>query len=620
MVCPNCTTLNSPAAQYCASCGVPLNPLVLAEGTVLNERYCLGSVLGQGGFGITYEADDSMLGRNVAVKELVPSGATRHGVSLHLRTTPQGNDFGRLKKAFLKEGRLLAQFKHAHIVRVLDLFEANGTAYIVMEYLTGELLKASIERNGSLDPASVVRYAAQVLAGLSVVHSVKLLHRDLKPDNLVITPDDQVVMIDFGSARNFASKTLQHTRLVTPGYAPPEQYSTQARFGPYTDLYALGATLYHALAGAPPPPSTDRLMGTPLPPLPSKVPTQLRDVVMKALELPADKRFQSAEEMKKGLEALITPSPEPSSTAVTTMLPQPTPQPTPQPMPPTVSPTPHRPIPRPTPSRRTLSRAPSRTPSRTPRRTPQNNPRAVFMLLLGVVLTVGAWQAWTQNVPQWRVALASWLQGTPPPSATSVLPQTSLASSPPAAPSNATTPAIVSPAQTSPQPPSSTPSAQMSDVPPPPTALSSAPSATTSAASPETPSLPPPPEPAPISDEELLIMADVYLQRGQNPNLYDALKLYADSVVFYGEGLVGKAFIAEDKQNYFARWPSRVFRRDSPLLFLETTPQSRTVRFDYTFVVTNDQQREVSGTAFVELTFKRSGDRLLITREQGEVY
>lgn len=378
--------------------------LALVAGTVLKERYQLDKVLGQGGFGITYLAKDKSLERDVAIKELAPAGATRYGTTLRPPTAPQAPNFTELKKKFLKEGQILAQFKQNAIVRVLDLFGANGTAYIVMEYLGGESLQNRLEREGRIAPQNVVPYAQQVLTGLSTVHGVRLLHRDLKPDNLIVTPDDQIVMIDFGSARNFASKTLQHTRLVTPGYAPPEQYSTQARFGPYTDLYALGATLYHALAGAPPPPSTDRLMGTALAPLPQQVPTLLQDTVMQAMELRAPQRFQSATAMLKALEPLTK-------------------------LPPKSTPSTHRAAPptrpvsssspaHPASSTRAVSSSPPTNRPATARHQTHTLPpeksrvknQFIPALLLGIVLTVGVWQGWAQNALGWRDALASWIQ------------------------------------------------------------------------------------------------------------------------------------------------------------------------------------------------------------------
>lgn len=392
MLCPTCNASNTPQAQHCKSCGTLLGSFTLAEGTVLNGRYRLGKVLGQGGFGITYEASDSLFNRNVALKELVPPGAARYGTSLRLQTTSQGTDFEQLKKSFLKEGQTLAQFKHDHIVSVLDLFEANGTAYIAMEYLEGESLQSRIDREGSIDPQSVIRYARQALAGLSVVHGASLLHRDLKPDNLIITPNDQIVLIDFGSARDFAGKTLQHTRLVTPGYAPLEQYSTQARFGPYTDLYALGATLYHALTGAPPPPSTDRVQGMAVTPLPQSVPAPLGSAIMQALELRIDQRFQSTAEMLAALEPSKAPSPQPTPRTA-----PPTQPAAPKPVPPTQSAPPTQPVP---------SSHPTQQPNPThhqtqppaPTGTPARKNRLVPALIIGVVLTVGVWQGWSQNV------------------------------------------------------------------------------------------------------------------------------------------------------------------------------------------------------------------------------
>ncbi|WP_415577222.1 protein kinase domain-containing protein, partial [Deinococcus radiodurans] len=254
MNCPTCGSPVPAGATNCPVCGSPLggNSQTLPPGTTLQGgKYRLEQVLGQGGFGITYLGSQTQLGARVAIKELFPSGSTRQSGQYVL--PPAGTDpagWAQAKQDFTAEGRTVARFNHPDIVRVMDLFEENGTAYLVMEFLEGQTLGSAIEKRGPLPPDEVVNIAKRVLGALSVVHSAGMLHRDIKPDNIYLDKAGRTVLIDFGSARTFAAgQTVSHTRLVTPGYAPLEQYSGSAKFGPYTDIYALGATLYHALTG-----------------------------------------------------------------------------------------------------------------------------------------------------------------------------------------------------------------------------------------------------------------------------------------------------------------------------------------------------------------------------------
>ena len=332
-LCPYCGTSNQDDAPVCRVCGgiLAVNTLHLAQGSVLG-RYELGKVLGQGGFGVTYAGRDTLLGRGVAVKELFPEGSSRRGSVV---VPPRSSNFALEREKFLEEARTLAQFDHNSIVRVWDAFELNNTAYLVMEFLRGETLGKRMER--PISSAEVEDIARKILGGLEGVHAANMLHRDIKPDNIYLTQDARAVLIDFGSARAFAEggAASSHTRLVTPGYAPPEQYASSAKFGPYTDLYALGATLYHALTGKMPPPATDRMLGTTLEPLPVSVPSGLRQLIERCMALevvrrpqsvlevigllasPAESREQKAENSRVAVvPPPVTPAraPEPSST------------------------------------------------------------------------------------------------------------------------------------------------------------------------------------------------------------------------------------------------------------------------------------------------------------------
>ena len=191
------------------------------------------------------------------------------------------------------------KLNHPGIVRVFDIFEENGTAYLVMEFLKGQTLGKRIAKQGKLSASEVQGIALKLLGALEVVHGAGMLHRDIKPDNVFLHQDGRVVLIDFGSARQFArNKTLSHTRLVTPGYAPLEQYGTAGKFGPYTDIYALGATLYHALMGVAPPAATDRVQSNQPLRLPRETPDGLEAAVNRALEIRIDRRPQSVAEFR----------------------------------------------------------------------------------------------------------------------------------------------------------------------------------------------------------------------------------------------------------------------------------------------------------------------------------
>jgi hypothetical protein len=219
-------------------------------------------------------------------------------------------DYNGNKQKFLEEARVLAQFHHSGIVQVYSVFEENSTAYMVMEFVKGRTLQKLVDTRGPLPEKEVVGYITQAAEALTAVHEAKLLHRDIKPENLMVTDDGRVVLVDFGTARAFAAGKAKHmTAMLTPGYAPLEQYGQEARFGPYTDLYALGGTCYHLLTGQPPVQATDRAAGVELQP-PRKLNRQISqavsDAVMWALEMKADKRPQSAKEFIKALTGQVT--------------------------------------------------------------------------------------------------------------------------------------------------------------------------------------------------------------------------------------------------------------------------------------------------------------------------
>ncbi|MBS0521802.1 MAG: protein kinase, partial [Proteobacteria bacterium] len=226
-------------------------------------RYEIVSVLGQGGFGITYRARDTQLGREVAIKEYLPSAlAVRQADSTVLpRSTKMSDDFTWGRQRFVEEGRTLATLQRAPaIVRVFDFLEANGTAYIVMELVPGETLEDRLKGGRTLSPEAVERILWPLLEGLEQVHATGFLHRDIKPANILLDEAGHPTLIDFGASRAaMAGRTTAMTAIFTPGYAAAEQF-TSAKQGPWTDIYGIAATMYHAITGGPPPSAFDRML------------------------------------------------------------------------------------------------------------------------------------------------------------------------------------------------------------------------------------------------------------------------------------------------------------------------------------------------------------------------
>jgi len=246
----------------------PLN--ALPQGHRLQE-YELVRVLGVGGFGMTYLGFDHNLDKAVAIKEYLPSdiaSRTTDG-SIAPQASEFRGDFQWGLERFLDEARTLARFDHRHIVKVHRFFEAHGTAYIVMEYAEGETLSAYLERKGTLTEAELKALLYPILDGLAVVHGTNFLHRDIKPGNIILRAEDSSpVLLDFGAARQaIGAKSRSVTSIVTPGYAPIEQYSTRGHQGAWSDIYALGGVCYRALTGDVPDDATDRVRHDPLVPV-----------------------------------------------------------------------------------------------------------------------------------------------------------------------------------------------------------------------------------------------------------------------------------------------------------------------------------------------------------------
>ncbi|WP_164599379.1 protein kinase domain-containing protein [Rhizobium ruizarguesonis] len=243
------------------SAGPAYHFYALKPGALLNE-FRIKSVLGSGGFGITYLAVDTLLEEDVAIKEYLPNElAVRASDStVRAKTEGDGADFQVGMKTFLGEARLLARFRHRNIVHVRRFFELNGTGYIVQDYEKGGTLSQRLEHQPSLTEAELRRILAGVLNGLEVVHDHATLHRDLKPSNIILRSDGTPTLIDFGAARDFTGRHSRSiTALGTPGYSPPEQQGAGGQQGPWTDFYALGAIAYRIVTGVVPTLSVGRL-------------------------------------------------------------------------------------------------------------------------------------------------------------------------------------------------------------------------------------------------------------------------------------------------------------------------------------------------------------------------
>ena len=235
----------------------------LPAGYALQE-YRIEKVLGVGGFGLTYLALDGNLNLKVAVKEYLPDDVATRGAdhSISPRSPDNAEHFGWGKQRFLDESRVVASFRHPNIVRVMRFFEANGTAYMVMEFVEGAALNDWIRTRRPLAQPQLASIVGPLLDGLEVVHKAGFLHRDIKPGNIYIREDGTPVLLDFGAAR---MRTGDLTTIVSPGFAPFEQYHNKGNQGPWSDLYALGGVLYWMITGNKPHEAAARIKADTMP-------------------------------------------------------------------------------------------------------------------------------------------------------------------------------------------------------------------------------------------------------------------------------------------------------------------------------------------------------------------
>lgn len=313
-LCPGCfqPKENGPV---CPACGFDENAtvgrshIVLPYRTLLNGQYLVGKVLGKpGGFGITYLAYDTRLEIKLAIKEFLPRDfAGRDGVTRSV--TPHSLEdqdmFQHCMNQFMNEARTLAKFDHPNIVRIRNVFEQNGTAYLVMDYYDGcTLLDYYSRKGGSFSQEEILQLMVPILEGLRDVHERGILHRDIKPHNIYIAREKRPILLDFGSAR--LSSDIQGrglTVVLTPGYAPFEQYDSHGRQGPWTDIYACSAVMYWMLTGKPPLDALGRKIGDrmDLEPLKERVSERFLNAMMAALSVEIEGRPRNADEFLKML-------------------------------------------------------------------------------------------------------------------------------------------------------------------------------------------------------------------------------------------------------------------------------------------------------------------------------
>jgi len=308
-LCPWC--FNQKEHDQCSQCdwtadAKTTSPLYLIPGTILHAQYQIGRVLGHGGFGITYLAYDLNLQIKIALKEYLPKDfATRAQAqtSISVFDGSAGQSFTYGLDQFIDEARILARFQqHPGIVSVLNFFRAHGTGYIAMEYVAGITLKQHLASVKKIPFPEAMQIIMPVMDALREVHDAGLLHRDVSPDNIFITQDGMVKLLDFGAAR-FAvgERSRSLSVILKPGYAPEEQYRTRGQQGAWTDVYALCATFYRMLTGELPIEALDRIEEDELE-RPSNmgidIPARAEEALFHGLAVRARHRYQSMSELQ----------------------------------------------------------------------------------------------------------------------------------------------------------------------------------------------------------------------------------------------------------------------------------------------------------------------------------
>lgn len=307
------------AEGRCAYCGLQQDkyrpiPRCLRPGMCLRDRYVLGRVLGEGSFGISYIAWDCLLDTVVAIKEYFPASLVSRHISeededtnVYIYEKRESQKHQESLKKYLGEAKSLSAYYDLDgIVSVRDFFYANNTAYIVMGYVDGISVKEYVEKNGPIEGEKFLRMLEPVIQSLAKVHQTGVLHRDISPDNMLLTRDEKLVLIDFGAARK---ENINMTRSMTVvfkrGFSPEEQYRTRGQQGAWTDVYALCATAYYALTGKAPDESIQRVLEDDMPSLTEMtdvdLPMQQKRAFMKGMTVDFHHRYQTMDELYQGL-------------------------------------------------------------------------------------------------------------------------------------------------------------------------------------------------------------------------------------------------------------------------------------------------------------------------------
>lgn len=330
-ICCNCFCQKPNSESICPVCGYEngsdklKHPLALPEGTVLAGKYIVGRVLGQGGFGITYIAQDYHTREKVALKEFFPDTVALRSDQFSVMSFSDEKqeyfDYG--KECFLSEAETLSRFiGNENICRIYSYFEENNTAYFAMEYIDGESLQSLLDsRGGRISFQEAVKIFLPVTNALSAVHAQGVIHRDISPDNIIITKNGGVKLLDFGAARySLGDKSRSLDVVLKHGYAPKEQYTRHGRQGPFTDVYSLSATFYKAITGHTPPDSIDRLEEDNLiapSVFCSDIPERSEEALLKGLAVTVGERYQTVDALRADLVFQPQSAPAPVDPIVT---------------------------------------------------------------------------------------------------------------------------------------------------------------------------------------------------------------------------------------------------------------------------------------------------------------
>ena len=345
--CMKCMHPLTAGETVCPECGraygsANAETFALKPGTILEGKYLVGEMLGQGGFGITYIGFDLLLEQKVAIKEYYPMSTgmvSRDGHSTVVWSSAMMGKTGTQKgfDSFLKEARKMAKLGGIPgVVGVKSVFIQNETAYIVMDFIEGETLLKKLQKNGPMDFDSCVKLMTPIMQALAEVHEHGIIHRDISPDNIMVRPDGKLILLDLGAAKDLDIQgndgSVQSSQMVAKhGFSPFEQYTQRGSSGPWTDVYAMAATVYYTLTGKLPPVATDRVVEDTISweePGLKALSAQALEALQKAMVISAKNRMQSMEELEKGLySTAVEPAPTPAPQPVQETQPEPQPAP-----------------------------------------------------------------------------------------------------------------------------------------------------------------------------------------------------------------------------------------------------------------------------------------------------